>query len=83
MVGSEGSNPGQFSYTDGVAFDGAGHVLASDTNHDRVQVFTEEGAYVTSITGLHRPRGVCVDCESRILIGGYDRKVTVFGFPCE
>jgi DNA-binding beta-propeller fold protein YncE len=45
--GDPGSGPGQFNLPHGVWIDSAGQVLVADRENDRVQVFDQEGAYIS------------------------------------
>lgn len=45
--GSEGSNPGEFKHPRGITTDAEGFILVADSGNSRVQVFRNDGSYVT------------------------------------
>lgn len=45
--GSNGSGVGEFTYPTGAAFDTKGNILICDTGNSRVQVFDEEGKFIS------------------------------------
>jgi streptogramin lyase len=66
MWGSTGSAPGQFTQPFGVEVAADGYVYVADQHNERVQVFTDTGALVTSWAippgpnGFAYPTGICV-----------------------
>jgi DNA-binding beta-propeller fold protein YncE len=71
--GTQGSDPGQFSFPNGVAVDRQGRIFVSDSNNGRVQVFDRTGHLLETIgrggTGsLSMPRGVAIDPLDRVFI---------------
>jgi len=46
--GEPGNGPGQFNLPHGIWIDRHGRVLVADRENDRVQVFTQEGEYITT-----------------------------------
>ena len=85
QFGSEGEGKGQFSVPWGVALDSDGCIYVSDTGNKRIQKFTFDGQYITSVTDknlIGSPRGlkinnnklyVCDMNNNRILI--FDREL--------
>ena len=85
QFGSEGKEKGQFSYPWGVALDSDGCIYVSDTGNKRIQKFTFDGLYITSVTDknlIGSLRGlkinnnklyVCDEDNNRILI--FDREL--------
>ena len=49
--GTEGSGQGQFMDPRGVAVDGEGNILVTDTDNQRIQKFTAEGQFLTEGSG--------------------------------
>ena len=47
--GSSGSAPGQFKDPDGVTVDGSDNILVVDSGNHRIQKFTAEGEFVTTV----------------------------------
>jgi tripartite motif-containing protein 71 len=50
--GSEGSEDGQFNQPTGLALDNSGHLWVDDSEHCRVQEFTEAGSYLSAFGGI-------------------------------
>ena len=75
-IGSQGVRNGEFNEPWGIAFDGAGHIIVSDTGGHRVQVLRYcDGAHVRTIgsTGSRNgqfssPNGIAVDGEGNIAV---------------
>ena len=49
LFGQKGSAPGQFQYPRGVAMDRADNILVVDNGNHRIQKFTAEGKFMTSV----------------------------------
>src|SRR2546423_6298240 len=58
--GGHGSGKGQFDNPHGIAVDGAGNILVADTGNGRIQKFSPNGTFVTSIATTD-PNGIGVD----------------------
>jgi NHL repeat/WD40-like Beta Propeller Repeat len=58
-IGREGSGPGEFDKPAGVAVDeSTHHVYVVDSANNRVEVFSEEGVFLTELSGCGAPAGV-------------------------
>jgi DNA-binding beta-propeller fold protein YncE len=75
QFGRRGTGPGEFNFPTGVAADGRGHVLVSDTMNCRVQIFDVRGNFLSEFgsngdTSGHfaRPKGVAVDAAGNIYV---------------
>jgi DNA-binding beta-propeller fold protein YncE len=73
--GGRGSGKGQFDSPTGMAVDGNGNVLIADTINGRIQKFSPNGTFVTSIGArnkgheqLGEPNGIAVDRVGNIYI---------------
>ncbi len=67
--GEPGTGPGEFNMPHGVHVDKEGRVLVCDRENDRVQVFTQEGEYISTwATKLIGPAVFFVDKEDTIYI---------------
>ncbi|MFL6520263.1 MAG: 6-bladed beta-propeller [Chthoniobacterales bacterium] len=73
--GGKGAGRGQFDFGRGIAADGSGNILVSDTNNSRIQKFAPTGAFVsffgTSGRGrgeLTEPNGIAVDRQGNIYV---------------
>ena len=74
--GDPGSGAGQFNLPHGVLVDSRGHVLVADRENDRVQVFDQDGNYLSRWNSeLIGPAVVWADSEDRAYVaehnGGY------------
>ena len=73
--GGKGTGRGKFDSPRGMAVDGSGNVLVSDTNNGRVQKFSPTGVFLSSIGKLggaegelREPNGIAVDNEGNIYV---------------
>ena len=67
QFGSYGSGEGQFNNPCGICTDGRGRVLVADYSNSRVQVFTADGIFVTSIScSGSGPHNMAVDNSGNI-----------------
>ena len=67
--GEPGTGPGQFNLPHGVWIDRQGRVLVADRENDRVQVFTQDGEYVSTWPSkLIGPALLFVDDEDTVYI---------------
>jgi DNA-binding beta-propeller fold protein YncE len=56
--GESGTDPGQFNLPHSVAIDPMGRVFVADRENHRLQIFDEEGRYLTQWNNMHRPCGL-------------------------
>jgi hypothetical protein len=59
--GAVGSGPGQFDLVHGVAVDRTRRVLVADRSNNRIQVFSEDGAFVEEWPDITDPVGIYID----------------------
>jgi len=59
--GEHGTDPGQFNLVHSVATDAEGRVYIADRENSRVQVFDDQGAYITQWNNMYRPCGLYID----------------------
>lgn len=82
--GSEGSKKGQFSYPNGIAVADDGKIYVADSNNARVQVFSNTGKSLKTITGtgagsLTHPVGIDVSRSGEIhVVESLGHTVNVF-----
>ena len=62
--GEPGTAPGQFNLVHNIACDDEGWVYVADRENHRVQVFDDQGNYVTQWNNLHRPCGLHIVGET-------------------
>ena len=68
----KGADIKEFNIPLDVAFDSTGKVYVTDAVNNRIQVFTEEGMYVTSIEHLNWPSGICFDEKDLLYVTEID-----------
>ncbi|PCH61744.1 MAG: hypothetical protein COC19_04395 [SAR86 cluster bacterium] len=66
--GSTGSNPGQFRTPHALAMDSQGLLYVGDRSNRRVQVFDQEGGFITDYYQFGRPSGVFIDSHDHIYV---------------
>jgi DNA-binding beta-propeller fold protein YncE len=67
--GQKGPGPGEFHYPRGVAFDTLTKtVLVADSDNQRIQVFSEEGEYLSHFATASSPSYIALDDAGRIYV---------------
>ena len=66
--GEPGNGPGQFRIPHDVCFDKNGLVYVADRLNHRIQIFNEQGEFITQWSGLHWPNALCIDSEEVIYV---------------
>lgn len=74
--GEPGSGPGQLNLPHGIWIDSKRRVLVSDRENNRIQLFTQEGEYITEWKpGMVGPANLCLDARGIVYVaehnGGY------------
>ena len=59
--GKKGTGPGEFDTPHALAFDSKGRLFVGDRANNRIQIFTQDGEYVTEWTQFSRPSGLYID----------------------
>ena len=59
--GGRGSGKGEFDAPTAMAVDSNGNILIADTGNGRIEKFSPDGTFLTSIGGLEAPNGIAVD----------------------
>lgn len=63
--GHKGSGQGEFDQISSVQIDAQGNVYVADSGNSRIQVFDGEGNYKSTITGVGKPRTMCISPGSQ------------------
>ena len=66
--GGHGNGKGQFDNPHGIAVDSAGNIFVADTGNGRIQKFSPNGTFVTSIGQLADPNGLATDRAGNIYV---------------
>ena len=66
--GGHGSGKGQFDNPRGIAIDSAGNILVADTDNGRIEKFSQNGTFVTSIGPFEAPNGIGIDRAGNIYV---------------
>lgn len=66
--GGHGSGKGQFDNPRGIAIDSAGNILVADTDNGRIEKFSQNGTFVTSIGPFEAPSGIAIDRAGNIYV---------------
>lgn len=66
--GGQGNGKGQFDSPRGIAIDTAGNILVADTGNGRIEKFSPNGSFVTSIGQFEAPNGIAIDHAGNIYV---------------
>jgi peptidylamidoglycolate lyase len=77
--GSEGSGPGEFDGPHCVTLDAQGRVYVCDRSNQRIQVFDQQGSFITQMTQFGAPASIAITREGLMYVaaGAPQNKVTV------
>ena len=59
--GTSGTGPGQFGMPHCLAMDSKGNLYVGDRDNNRIQVFTQDGKFLSQFTQFSRPSGIVID----------------------
>ena len=59
--GKLGTGPGEFDQPHSLAFDSKGRLYVADRNNNRIQIFDQDGNYISELRQFSRPSGVFID----------------------
>jgi len=65
--GGHGNGKGRFESPRGIAIDSAGNIFVADTGNGRIQKFSPNGTFVTSITTTD-PHGIAIDRAGNVYV---------------
>ena len=74
--GSIGSAPGEFRTPHGLAFDSRGRLFVADRGNVRIQIFEQDGSFITEWKQFGRLSGIYID-KNDILYGAYSESSAV------
>ena len=66
--GKLGTGPGEFDQPHSLAFDSKGRLYVADRNNNRIQVFDQDGNYISEMKQFSRPSGVFIDKNDTIYV---------------
>ena len=66
--GGHGNGKGQFDNPRGIAIDSAGNMFVADTDNGRIEKFSQNGTFVTSIGPFEAPSGIAIDRAGNIYV---------------
>ena len=66
--GGHGHGRGQFDSPRGIAIDSAGNIFVTDTGNGRIEKFSPNGTFVTSIGQFEAPNGIAIDRAGNIYV---------------
>ena len=66
--GGHGSGKGQFDNPRGIAIDSGGNIVVADTDNRRIEKFSQNGTFVTSIGPFEAPSGIAIDRAGNIYV---------------
>ena len=59
--GKFGTGPGEFDQPHSLAFDSKGRLYVADRNNNRIQIFDQDGNYISELHQWSRPSGIFID----------------------
>src|ERR1700722_16566395 len=66
--GKKGTGPGDFDIPHCLAFDSQGRLLVGDRNNNRIQIFDQDGNYISELKQFSRPSGIFIDKHEAIYV---------------
>jgi hypothetical protein len=66
--GKKGTAPGEFDVTHCVTFDSNGRLYVCDRNNNRIQIFDQDGKYLSELRQYSRPSSIVIDKNGTIYV---------------
>jgi len=66
--GKLGTGPGEFDQPHALAFDSKGRLYVGDRNNNRIQVFDQDGNFISEMRQFSRPSGLFIDKHDNIYV---------------
>jgi len=70
--GKQGPGQGDFDMPHGLAFDSKGRLYVADRNNNRIQIFDQNGNYISELKQFGRPAGIFIDKHDNIFVADSD-----------
>ena len=75
--GGKGAGPGQLDVPHSIVIDRRGRVLVGDRSNHRIQIFTQDGDYITEWDQFGWPSGLFIDNNDVLYVADYQDKLGV------
>jgi streptogramin lyase len=66
--GKKGTAPGEFDIPHCAVFDSSGRLVVCDRNNNRIQIFDQDGNYISELKQYSRPSGIAIDKNGTIYV---------------
>ena len=66
--GKKGTAPGDFDIPHCAVFDSSGRLVVCDRNNNRIQIFDQDGNYISELKQYSRPSGIAIDKTGMIYV---------------
>jgi len=76
--GEPGSGPGQFIVPHAIAIDACGRVLVADRHNNRIQIFDQEGKYLTEWNDVILPTDIYIDKDQVVYVAELEPRLSIF-----
>ena len=76
--GEPGGLPGKFRLPHDIALDAKGRVLVADRENSRIQLFDQDGAFLSQWHDVIRPTGLFVDSSGIVYVSEFSMRISVF-----
>jgi sugar lactone lactonase YvrE len=76
--GEPGPGPSQFRLPHNLCVDKSNRVWVADRENSRIQIFREDGKFLSQWTDLFRPTGVCIDKDDIVYVSELCMRISVF-----
>ncbi|MDX1490729.1 MAG: peptidyl-alpha-hydroxyglycine alpha-amidating lyase family protein [Pseudohongiellaceae bacterium] len=78
--GTRGEEPGQFNLPHSLVIDKRGRLLVADRGNERIQIFTQEGEFITQWDQFGWPSGLFIDENDILFVADYqDKRGVTYG----
>jgi len=78
--GRKGSGPGEFDCPHTLAFDSRGRLFVGDRQNNRIQIFTQDGAFVAEWKQFGRPSGIYIDPQDVMYVADSESRGGAEGY---